>query len=296
MENYTYSLLLQKLNPTDDTKKDKQFFEEFHSSVSEFVEGERSEKTKTDTDAIQRAISRLRGTLVPYLSTPLKSDKDDIERSIKDTIEDVLVQIGSTEADAVITVESFQVLESTQVHLHRQLVGVIKRLLKNGKAMLVDTGILTGKNYGSIFLSQFSFAGFSNVKAFHHGILEMKGGIKQKEFGILHDSFSEIVASHSSDIGEDANMIILHFEAQETVIEKLKSNLPGLLNQYGVKSIRLNKRSFFSGFGSPYQLEIMTDLKKHPLGTILLTIIGDDTDLEEALTEQGSLIVLEKIA
>lgn len=295
MENYTYSFLIQKLTAIDNGKDENLFFKDYHSAIREAIETNTNERSKNDTESIQRAISRLRGTLIPYLSTPLKSDKDDIERSIKDTIEDVLTQIGSSSVGAETVIQSFRILETTQIPLHRQLVGVIKRLLKNGKSMLVDAGMLTGKNYGSVFLSYFSFEGFSHVQVVQGAIHRLKKNGIHKGLEILQDSLYEIILSHSSATIGNEHTIMLHFDAEEPAIEKLKTSLAALLDQFGIKGIQLGKRSFFSGFGSSYQLQIITDLKKHPLGTILLTVIAVDAELESALTEQGSLIVLEKI-
>ncbi|MEW5799842.1 MAG: hypothetical protein AB1728_12645 [Bacteroidota bacterium] len=295
MPNYTYTLLLQKLNASESAKDDKLLLSDFHSILRDFAEHQINEKKKNNSESIQRAISRLRGSLIPYLSTPLKSDTDDIERSIKDTIDDVLSQGGYSTENATLTTEMFQILEPSQIQLHRQLVGVIKRLLKNGKAMLTDAGIQSGKNAGGLYLFRFSFEGFQIVTTLRQAVERAKGKYNHSEIGICNDALTENIVTHTQDAANTDFTILLYFDAGAEVVEKLKRTLPALLNQFGVSSIQLNKRLFYAGMGSEYQLQFTSNLKKHPLGTILLAVIGEDSELEEAITEQGSLIVVEKI-
>ncbi len=295
MAQYSYTLLFQKLNTPSSTKDDKQLVEEFHSSLREFIEIEVNEKKKNNAESIQRAIARLRGLLIPYLSTPLKSDKDDIERSIKETMDDVLVQAGFSSTDAVIASEVLRVVEPVQIQLHRQLVGVVKRLLKNGKTMLAQTGISSGKNSGAPYVLQISFEGFFIAATIQQSAGRFKEASKFHDVGILNDALSETLAIHTQGSNNDSHSIVLYFNALNGEIEKLKTIIPTLPHQFGIREVKLSKRQFYSGMGSPYQLQITSNLKKHPLGTILMAATGGYAELEAALTGHSSLIVLEKM-
>ena len=162
MEKFIYSLLFQKMNPEDE-KDELNFFSELHKSLLNEFESEISAFNKTRTEAVQKAVSGLRGGLSTYLSTPLMSYKNDIESVIRDNVENMVNQLGIEKNITASRLFSYKILDYPQIPLHRQLVGVMRRLIKNGKTMLADAGVATGKNSGNIYLTLFTLDEFATL-------------------------------------------------------------------------------------------------------------------------------------
>jgi len=47
--------------------------------------------------------------------------------------------------------------------------------------------------------------------------------------------------------------------------------------------------------GGEYQIQVGMNIDKYPIGTVIMSLIGENEELEESITVHGSLIVLEKM-
>lgn len=296
MEKYTYALLVHKNIQTENDQGETSFFNDLHLSLQSDFDMELRDANKIKTEIIQKTTSSLRNGLSSFLSTPLQSDNNEIDRAIADKIENVLTQLGVGNSFSTIRQFTYKVLEPSQVPLHRQLVGVIRRLLKNGKTLLAEAGVTYGKNSGGIYYTIFPTDEFSTLPVLKEKIDSFTKKNPASQYSITNDCIASTLITLASEPTGSAHTILINFDADDHIVDTLNSRLAILMDQFSVRNIRLSKRSFSMGFGSQYQLQFGVDLNKQPLGTIILSLAGDDTELEDVLTTQGSLIVLEKIA
>ncbi|MDD8016755.1 MAG: hypothetical protein PHP42_00125 [Bacteroidota bacterium] len=295
MDQFIYSILLQR-SGKESEQTDSSFFAGLHAALGSELEREITESKKDAADTIQKSVANLRGGLAQFLSTPLKSDKDDIELLIRENLEHAASQLGKGKSLSTVRQSSFRVIEPQHVPLHRQLVGVVRRILKNGKTLLANAGVATGKNSGTLYYSSFMVDEFATVPLIKLKFDAFAEKNPDLEYAVINDSLSSTVFTIAYDNSATSHEVVMNFNAPDSIVEKLHTKRATLLEQFGVKNIRLAKRSFVMGFSSQFQLEFGVDVNKHPLGSIIMSLVGDDDDLEDALTTQGSLIVLEKIA
>jgi hypothetical protein len=286
-------MISQRTVGEDQEKDDKSYFGDFHKAILDSVVKTIGENKKSSLDIISKNIGSLRGVLAPYLSTPLTSDKGDIERAIKDNYQQLMEQLGSVPYDAAPVIKTYSVMDVSQVPLHRQIVGVIRRLLKNGKIHLADAGVSYGKNSGSVFITQIGINDFSLLPAVYAAARSYRSETPSAEYAVLNDDVGQVIDYGNSENRPNAHMIHLQWDGSEYLFTSVQNRAKILSEQFGVDNILLTKKSFFGGFGSMYQFQCSVDLNKQALGSLILSLVGDDAELEDAITTHGSLLVLE---
>ncbi len=294
MEQFIYSILLQQQR-AESANSDIEVFSDLRTSIKELLDIKEIESKKSISEFAQKNGASLRGGLAQFLSTPLKSDKEEIDRLIIDSFENLLKQAGNFQSLNDVHFGSYKILEPQQVPLHRQLVGVVKRILKNGKTVLNDSGVSLAKNSGDIFCSMFTVEQFSSlpiVKNVFEQVLEQKN---EQNLSVVGQSISSVVFRSGNREHSEKNIVQMNFVADESEIARLQSNVAVLEHQFGIKHFQLTKRTFEMGRTVPYRFQFAVDIDKHALGSIIVALVSDDEALEDALTTEGSLIVLEKI-
>jgi hypothetical protein len=294
MEQYFYPVILQHTSSESDFDE-KAYFRDLLLLLKEKLSVKDTEAKKTVSDIIQKNGASLRGGLAQFLSTPIKSDKDEIDLLIKENFENILKNLGFGPSFNSVKPEIFRVMEPHQVPLHRQLVGVIRRILKNGKISLTDAGVSSGKNSGTIYCFTAVVDGFTSLyslKDAFENCLDVKPEIT---FTIVNESVLAVIHSVAVEQTAANHVVIMNFTSTNEGVERIQNKMSVMTTQFGIKEAKLLKRSFSTGFTTPYQLQFAFDINKHALGSIILSVVEDDQEMEDALTTQGSLIVLEKI-
>lgn len=279
----------------EQTTDDISFFSEFHRVVLASVTTVIAENKKNVDEMIAKSISGLRGVLSPYLSTPLTSDKSDIDRALKDNFQFMMEQFCALSSNSLPSISTYRVMEASHIPMHRQIVGVIRKLLKNGRTHLADTGIAVGKNAGQIYCSLIDFSDYSLLPAMHSSAQAYSADSISAEYRIISDFIGEIIFRSSVEKAAKAHTIVLQWDGNDSMLSSLHTRFKTLSEQFGITDILLIKKSLFGGFGMTYQFQCTADLNKHALGSVLLSLVEDDEELKDAFTTQGSLLVLEKI-
>jgi hypothetical protein len=290
MKKFSYFVLLQKGASAPECDS----FETYRAYVPDSIRSGAAEFQKIKADAIQTNGSILRGGLGHFLSTPLKSDTEEIVRLIEESIENTVAQLDAAPMLGSVTHTLWRVMDPQHVPLQRQMVGVMKRLLKNGRSMLVDAGCTFGKNSGDVAVSLFEFDGFSTVQTLR-SIVE--GFHAVEELSVSNGAFLTTAVSIGPDMASEKNVVVIDFDDHdEATVHRLNERFPVLMDQFGIRNITLSRQSLHSSVGAYYQLRIGLDVNKHPLGSVLVSMIGDHEELEEAMTSRGSITVLERFA
>lgn len=296
MAQFIYSTIIQQIKNSDTIPGETDLFTEINSSLHSSFVVKDTESKKNISDAIQKSGAGLRGNLSQFLSTPLKSDKDEIDKAIKDTFENMVYQMGYSLNYSTVVPTFYKIIDPQSVPLHRQLVGVIRRILKNGKTMLVDAGVTTGKNGGALYYGTFvadDLTLLPEVRSEFESILREK---TDNSYIIIADSIASIVSSAPADTKRCKYMIVMNFTSDDNAASRLESRIGVIADQFGVKNSTMIKRSFTAGFSSLFQLQFAVDIDAHALGSVIMALVDDDPELEDIVTTSGSLLVLEKIA
>jgi hypothetical protein len=291
MKKFSYLIVLQQFPPiSNPAEKPLELYRNF---IPETIQNVAAEFQRTKADVIQKNGTILRGGLSHFLSTPLKSDKDEIIQLIEDSIENTVQQLDAAPVLASVEHSLWRVMEPQEVPLQRQMVGVVKRLLKNGRTFLVDAGCTFGKNMGDIAVSLFSFDGFSTVQSLK---LIVDRFPREKQFALINGSFNAALISIDQETTTEKNLVVIDFDFHDdTVIELLNQRLPVLLDQFGIKKFSLSKQALHSVAGSTFQIRFGMNVNTVPLGSVILSLIGENAELENAITNDGSVIVLEQL-
>ncbi len=273
------------------TTASENLFESYKTFVQTSVQSARAEMQRLKTDTIQKNGTILQGGLSPFLTTPLTSDMDEIVRLIHDSIENTVQQLDAAPNLSSVQYSLWKVLNVHEVPLHRQLVGVVKRLLNNGRTMLVNAGCSFGKNSGEVAMSIFAFNGFSTVQSLKV-IVDSFGQLQA--LSVVNGFLTTTLTVIEQEVNEEKNLVVINFDyPDDSIIELLNRRLPVLLDQFGVKYFTLSKQSLHSGIGSTYQMRFGLNVNKYPLGSVILSLVGEHDELEDAITTNGSVIVLE---
>ncbi|MDE3057124.1 MAG: hypothetical protein KGJ59_04110 [Bacteroidota bacterium] len=110
---------------------------------------------KSYLETLQKYSQLTRGSLNQFLSTPIKSDEEEVRRIIKENFE----RFGEQHFDMVNTgvQRSWQSRLITEPALFVSRDKNVKKLFGNGKKLLVQFGIVTGKIPSAVFESVFIF-------------------------------------------------------------------------------------------------------------------------------------------
>ncbi len=290
MKKYSYSVILQHNGTT--SKPDENPFEMYKSFVENNIKSTLSDIQRFKTETIQKNGTILRGGLSPFLSTPLKTDTDEIIRLIEDSIENTVQQLDAAPILSSVEYSIWKVLDVNEVPLNRQIVGVVKRLLKNGRMMLSEAGCSFAKNSGDVAFSIFSFDGFSTVQPLK-AIVDSFG--RQQLLSVVNGSMTTTLTAIEQEAKEEKNLVVIDFDyADDSIVDLLNLKLNVLLDQFGIKYFTLSKHSLHSGIGLTYQMRFGLNASKYPLGSVILSLVGEHDELEDAITTHGSLIVLEQ--
>jgi hypothetical protein len=295
MPKFLYSIVTQRTIGSEKENDELAFFEMFTASLKEFIEGEVIEKNKVTDGVIQRTLQRLRGSLTPYLTTPLKTDQVDIERSLKDTIEEVLKQRDGEVLTQTIDIRAAKILKPTKIPLHRNSVALVKQMLTNAKNSLPLSQLKKVKNNGNAFLLKCTVDDIWFVPIINKCLAKNFTKYSNESYSLINDSLFEMVFLHSVYPANSLHTVIINLAVPEQVREKLNDRITLLLNEFAIDNISMYRKIFQSGFGEQYQLHFDLNLRKTSLGAIITSLIGDDHALEEAFSRHGSLVALENI-
>ncbi|MFA5833039.1 MAG: hypothetical protein WDA22_06140 [Bacteroidota bacterium] len=291
MKKYSYFVILQQNSSV--IKSGENPFDQYKNFVPTSLQTRATEFQRKKAESIQKNGTILRGGLSHFLSTPLKSDTDEIIRLIQDSIENTVQQLDAAPILSTVEHTLWKVLEPQEVPLQRQLVGVVKRLLKNGRTMLADAGCSFGKNSGEVALSLFLFDGFSTVQSLKSTLDDFSS---QQLLSIVNGSINANMISIDQEKSPEKNLIVIDIAYQDdSLVALLNQRLPILLDQFGINHFSLTKQLLHSSVGATYQIRFGLNVNKHPLGSVILSLVGDHDELENAITNHGSLIVLEQI-
>jgi hypothetical protein len=291
MKKFSYFVILQKQSPVQRTGSDP--FDAYRIFVQESIRTKAVEFQLVKTETIQKNGSILRGGLTQFLSTPLQSDKKEIIKLIEDSIENTVTQLDAAPVLSSVQHSLWKVMEPQQVPLQRQMVGVMKRLLKNGRSMLVSAGCVFGKNSGDAAVSLFEFDGFSTVSSLHSILAAFP---VEEQLLPVNGEFLSAAHSIGTDIAQEKNLVVIDFNANDAAMTALLTErFQVLTQQFGIQHITLSTQSLHSSVGAFNQLRVGMDVNKVPLGSVLVSLTEENPGLEDSITNHGSVTVLERM-
>lgn len=141
--------------------------EDFHRLLREETEAIRKVWEARRTEALSRAVQSARSLLTQYLSTPLKSDVDDIQRILKERLEEYGTAVGVQARPGMLSTAEGRIVESTD--------GSFRKLVVTGRTYLSELGFQTAKGRPEIYESMFLVEGAGNLDIIEHMVRDRIG-------------------------------------------------------------------------------------------------------------------------
>lgn len=209
------------------------------------------------SEAKERAVQVVRGMLSPFLSTPLKSDDEEIRKIIRE---------GITEFSKQVSPDLPYGMRSTsegQIVVEPEATGITKKLLDSGKVYLRDLGFQMAKNGPAIFESVFLVDGGINFDIIEHivrdriGIYTPVHGKHILEFdAYAYAAYNRIL--HSGGQDDSGVEAAFFFSKGSTRYEPFRNGLSLLLGEIGavssVSAVSVWQRKLGLGAGREFVL------------------------------------------
>lgn len=121
------------------------------------------------TSFTAKTIHSLRAHLTPFLSTPLKSDEEEIERHLLEALDQLSKSVAAADSlGAVATIEG-------KIVWDENLTAPLKKLSASGRKYLTELNFDLGKNRREIFESNFVIEGGLNLDILEHIVRDRMG-------------------------------------------------------------------------------------------------------------------------
>lgn len=245
-----------------------------------------------------------KGSLNQYLSTPIKSDNEDVQRIIKDAFEKYSEQIMPISTVGIERAWSSQVIaDSILVGGQTKISGIIRKMLSAGKRKLKESGFKLGRNPSNIFETVYLFDGGWNLDAVEYLLGKSAPGDVIDE-GTGHSRSS--LYTVASSVGDPEQKISLWeasiiparitTSAGEFVAE-IQKTFETLMKEFNLHHLSLWKKRLPFGQHDTFMVRARTIPDQKLLFEVVkwLDGMGNET-LRKGLTEGGALVVKEIIA
>ncbi|MFZ4619317.1 MAG: hypothetical protein ACOYNS_02070 [Bacteroidota bacterium] len=291
MKKFSYTVLLT-VSETEQSASET--IEAYRTFLTSSIQSKAAELQKQKADVIQKNGTILRGGLTQFLSTPLKSDKDEIIKLIEDSIENSVQQLDAAPMLGTVEHSLWRVVDPQEVPLHKHSIGVVKRMLKEGKTMLTEAGCTFGKNAPPVIVSHFQFDGFSTILPLQK-IIDQAGD--QKLITQVNNVMRTFTAAPEKYSGSDRQMLLIDLNVNETsAIESMLSEIRTLLENEGVNDVVCSVQTFHSRVGAVLQIACSLDSDTVPIGKIVMTLAEFHPELKTALNNHSMVTLLQPLS
>lgn len=141
---------------------------DFHRLLREQTESIRKSWEAFRTEAATRSVQSARSLLTQFLSTPLKSDADDIQRILRERLEEYESAVSGRLSPGLLATAEGRVIEPAATPAFRKLA-------VSGRKFLTETGFRTTKTATDIFESVFIIEGSGNLDVLEHMVRDRIG-------------------------------------------------------------------------------------------------------------------------
>lgn len=291
MKTYTISLLLQ--SRSNDTAALAEALDQFRTYCAAATTQAAADLLKVRTDVITKNGTVLRGGLTQFLSTPLKSDKDEIIRLIHESIDNTLRQFDIPTGEPSIRTALYRIVPAADVPLLKNSVGTMKRLLKNGRSSLGESSAARGKGNSDRFVFRLVFEGLSLAETLFSLI---RTAPETDQFSVVH----AVLSTGWSTIPPAAtgsSLVLLSCQPPAyTMTEERSSKIGTICSGLGLAGVEVSTSVFDLLHTGTVQIGVRADLSAIAIGSIVSAIGDGDEELRTAINNSGALIVLEPVA
>lgn len=249
------------------------------------------------SSALSLSAKRIRGALTQFLTTPLKSDEEDIERAVRDELRELA---GLVAADLPIgmtgSVEG-RILTLTQDET------IPKSTLARTRAYLRQLGFLVGSSSPPIFTSQFFVHGGHNLDVLEHlvrdriGIYTATHGTHIKEFDNYSYALYNLVWLHGSvERGDETHEAALFFSKGETHYAPFRNAMMELMQKlvetHSLAHLSLWQRKLGLGVGREFVLKVRGN-NPGRLSALLTGVTFKEKPFVPAALRKGYVVISE---
>lgn len=257
-----YSVLHQHIK----TETAKEYARSLHSLRSELIKETDQIKSSWEnhiSDLTSKSVQATRGNLSQFLSTPIQSDADDIQKILKDQIVQISEQLlPNIRYGLSGGYDAKYLLETKQSEIP-------KSRLAEGRSFMQENGFKVEKNNRSIFESIYLVQGGSNLDILESiirkciGIYNSSHEKKINEFETLACSIYNLLFSDGvSYSGFDRFELQVNFvkgkESYELFIKELSESIKYFRTEIHHLNVSVWQRKLGLGIGEEYVLRILT--------------------------------------
>ena len=261
-------------------------------------------------DAFQSSASEARikssqvakGSLNQYLSTPIKSDNEDVQRIIKEALEkysDLMLRsanIGISDAWASRLLPDARIVNS-----QTKLSVLVRKMLAEGKKKLKTFGFSRGKNHSNIFETVFLLETGVNLDVLElilhksAGLSNIWNSAENTWTGIYNVLWTVGTPEQKSKSWESS--LFPQTPGAPEFIAGLEKIIERLSKEFNLHQLSLWQNKFPLGGENMYSVRIRTIPDQKLLFEIIRWLgLTDNENLRKALTTDASLVVKEIIS
>jgi hypothetical protein len=285
--------------------------DEFRKSLQESLGRVRDEATSLRRafqtsllDSRMRFAQVAKGSLNQYLSTPIKSDNEEVERIIKEAFEKYSEQILPTQNIGIESAWSSQlIVDSALVRGQTKISGTVRKMLSAGKRTLKEMDFKWGRNASSIFESVYLLDGGMNLDALEFLLWKSTpGDVQSSAIECSRSSLYNIIASVGDSEPKnnlwEASMIPANKgTADAGFVPDIEKAFEQLMKEFNLHQLSLWQKRLSSGEDSKFVVRARTIPDQKLLCEIVKWFtVSENESLRRSLTENGALVVKEIIA
>jgi hypothetical protein len=216
---------------------------------------------ETLSTAIAHTATKIRRSLTAYLTTPLKSDEEDIERALRDELRDFLSTVVHNLPVGMLTSSEGRII------VDGGQPPIPGRVLSRSKSYLRELGFQPHASSPPIFSSQFVIQGGENIDVLEHmvrdriGIYTPTHGKHIREFEGYSYTLYNLVQLHGSlELSNQRYESALIFSKGETRYEPFRNGIRELIERmvqrHGLSHVSLWQRKLGLGAGREFVLRV----------------------------------------
>ena len=245
-----------------------------------------------------------KGSLNQFLSTPIKSDNEDVQRIIKDAFEKYSEQILPTASVGIEAAWSAQVIsDSLLVGGQAKISGIIRKMLTLGKRKLKESGFKLGRNPSNIFESVYLFDGGLNLDVLEFLLAksltsdDLPNAVDYARSS-HHALISSVGASEQKISLWEASIIPAALDIPEAeFVAEMGKTFETLMKELNLHHLSLWKKKLSFGGEDPFVIRARAIPDNKLLFEVVKLLTSSASKvLGKGLTENGALVVKEIIA
>lgn len=273
-KTYSYTIFWQR---KDTEGKNGLSHQEYFSEMKRYIDSRfkdlKIEIDKKRNDILQNQSQILRGGLAEFLSTPLQSDSNSINRTILETLSIAVNQSVTHPYPHLLSLGSVS-LEPQNIFLQKKGAAAIRAMLARGKKEMQRRGIQFAKNYSPAYYTKFLLSDLDIIPAIKEILLNFtKTDLKETTLHFEPRCSNLALYLHHQKQELETKQFSVQLSLEEAVLDSaLYDKILTIASSLNITHCSITRSQPLSIFDSQLSLAFDADLISTPLGTIFTSL------------------------